>query len=277
MTQFNGLNAAELAQAQRSYQRRTGWFWFFILCIPLGVVLPCLLSAVSYRIWGNKVSAPVALSAFLWPLVGIAGSLLLRGGRRRARRAIELAQLGDSVGLKYTRAPARDSYEYLKTVSVMENPHHQYATNMLIGTAGGRTLQALDYDYSYHWGSVTEYAQQTLVVFPAGFERVPPFFVVPNTLTSKLENMILGNRGRIPFPNVPQFSSDFSVVGDHAPSAVACVTPLIPLFLQDRLLTVFVDQGRLLVFRRLTYLPADQYRAFLATAFHIAEVLDALQ
>ena len=66
----------------------------------------------------------------------------------------------------------------------------------------------------------------------------------------------------------------FAVVGDEPQSITRCLSqPLIDLFLSDPLLSLLVEGGRLLVFRRLTVLKADDYQAFLAQSFRVAELL----
>lgn len=272
MTPTAGINTDSIAEAQRGYRRLNSWFLFFVALIPLGVVLPCLLSIAAYRIWGSDVSAPIALSALLWPVAGVAGALLLRGARARARRSLALAKLADSFNLRFTRRPALEKYDFLKQFSFIAGSHAQSAANLLEGQAGRWPLLALDYEYSFHWGSVTEIGAQTMAVLLSGFERLPPLAVVPIGTMGKIENFFLGKRNAIPFPHQPQFNRQFAVVGDA--SAAACIRrPLIDLLLADRLLTLLVENGRLLVFRRLTYIKAEDYQAFLAQAHRVAELL----
>jgi hypothetical protein len=267
-------NQAEIAAAQRRARWWNTWFWLFVLLIPLGVVCPCLISAVAYRVAGDEWSAPIALSALLWPIVGVAGALLVRGVRKRSRRTLALARLADSFGLRFTYQPPAESYAFLRTVSGMAEPHTQSAENFCEGTSGQFALMALDYHYAYLWGSVTEYADQTLIVFPAGFEALPALAVFPISVMGRLENLLLGKGGAIPFPHEPQFNAQFAVAGEDAARVAACLSrPLIELLLADRLLSLIVEQGRLLVFRRLTIVPAEQYQAFLAQAYRVAELL----
>ena len=276
MSRASGLNVESLADVRRRYGRINALFWFFVACIPLGVVLPCVASILALKIWGDKVSAPIGLSALLWPIVGIAGALLLRGGRKRARRSLELAWLADSLGLRFLLRSDVAKLDMLKSISFMANPHAQKGVNLMEGSAGGWSMFALDYEYAYLWGSVTEIGAQTLVVFASGFERLPPFGVIPISTMGKIENFLLGRRGTIPFAHEPQFQHQFSVVGDNAPAVTACIGPeLVELLLGDRLLTLIVDDGRLLVFRRLTYVQPRDYQTFLAQAYRAAELLTA--
>jgi hypothetical protein len=140
------LNTDSLAEAKRRYRRINGWWLFCWLLIPLGVVLPCVLLIVTYQIWGDEVSAPIGLSALLWPLVGLAGVLLLRGGRARAKRMLALAQFGDSLGLKFTCDPRPEQFAFMKSVSFVANSHLQTAQNMMEGTTGRWPLTAFDFE-----------------------------------------------------------------------------------------------------------------------------------
>jgi hypothetical protein len=263
-----------LDSARRRYGRLNTWFWIFIALIPLGVVVPCLLSIVAYKIWGDQVSAPVGLSALLWPIVGVAGALLVRGARVRARRTLALARLAQPLGLQFTERPANEKFSFLRTISFMENPHTQKGENLFEGQTGQLPWIALDYEYSYSWGSVSEVGSQTIVAFLSGFEHLPAFAIVPISTMGKIENLFLGKRDQIVCGSDPQFHRKFSVVGtDSAPVQRCLGQPLINLFLTDSLLTAVVEQGKLLIFRRLTYIPADGYQAFLATAHRVAELV----
>jgi hypothetical protein len=268
------VNEQALAEAGRHYRKLNVAFWVCMALIPLGVVLPCLVSFIAYEIAGDEWSAPIALSALLWPIVGVAGTLLLRGGRKRARRSLELARLANAFGLRYQRTAPPESYAFLRSISLMENPHIARGENLMEGMPGAWPLMSLDYHYSFHWGSVTEYADQTIVAFVSGFEHLPPFAVVPISIMGRIENLFLGKSGAIGFPHAPQFNSQFAVVGGDAARIAQLVTPqLIEMLLRDKLLTIVAEQGRLLVFRRLTIVRAEDYQGFLAQAYSIAELL----
>jgi hypothetical protein len=63
-------------------------------------------------------------------------------------------------------------------------------------------------------------------------------------------------------------------VGADAAQITTCLSrPLVDLFLQDRLLSLTVEEGRLLVFRRLTLVKAEEYQSFLAQAYRVAGLL----
>jgi hypothetical protein len=275
MTAKVATNEESIAEAERNYRRLNAWFILFLLLIPLGVILPCVISAIAYRIAGDEVSAPIALSALLWPIVGIAGSLLLRGGRKRARRSRDLARLADSFLLSFTRRPPSESYAFLKLTSIFADSHVQSGENQMEGVSGRRPMIALDYHYSFHWGSVTEYADQTIAVFLSGFDHLPAFAVFPIGTMGRIENFFLGKvSGAIPFPQHPQFNSQFAVVGEDPQAITGCLSPrVVDMLLSDRLLSLVVEGGRLLVFRRLTIVKAEDYQAFLAQSFRVAELL----
>jgi hypothetical protein len=95
-------------------------------------------------------------------------------------------------------------------------------------------------------------------------------------IMGRIENFLLGRGGQVPMTHEPQFQQAFAVVGEDPPATAACLgRPLIDLLLADRLLTVIVEGGRLLVFRRLTYVRPEDYQAFLAQVVRIAELLSA--
>jgi hypothetical protein len=262
-----------VSAARRRWQRYNAIFWLNIFAIPLGFILPCVASIFAFKLRGSDVSAPIAYSAFFWPLGGLAAALLVRGGRARARRSLQLAELAEKLGLEFTYLPPRERYTFLHDVSFMASPHFSSAKNYMQGTPGGRQMLSLDYSYTYAWGSVTEVGEQTLVVFPGGFDHLPPLGIVPISTMGKIESYLLGNRNKNPFAD-PRFTSQFVVVGDDYTHIAAVISPtLIETMLADRLLTVVAEQGMLIVFRRLTYVAASDYQAFLAEAFRVAELL----
>ena len=199
--------------------------------------------------------------------------MLLWGNRSRSRRSFALAKLADSLGMLFTASPARDRFEFLKSVSLMANPHKQSARTLVETVPDGRPSMVLDYKYVYFWRPEHEIGEQTIVVF-AEFESLPAFGVTPISRIGKLENLVLGQRGKILFPEAPEFSKNFAVVGENAPAIIACIGPsLIELLMADRRLTLSVENGRLLVFRRGVYWPVRDYQTFLAQAARIAELL----
>lgn len=259
---------------QRQYRRRNAWYWLFVGMIPLGIILPCGLSVAAYKIWGAEVSAPIAYATPFCPLIGLAGMLLTRGARRRSRRSLEIASLADSYGLSFALEASPESLELLKNVSIMSAPQFQLGENELSGEVQGRALLALDYEYRYLLGSVSLVSKATLVVYRNGFEHLPAFSVIPISVMGQVENAILGKTNAIAFPHDPQFERMFGVVGPDPLAIQSCLAPqLVEFFKHDHLLTVLVENGQLIVFRRQTLLTADQYRAFLEQTYHLAEML----
>lgn len=142
------------------------------------------------------------------------------------------------------------------------------------GNAGPWALQSLDYEYTYHWGSVSEVGAQTIAILSLGFERLPDFGVFPISILGRLEDTFLGRGERISFPQAPLFDQYFAVVGDNAPAIVSYFSqPLVELLLANRTLSIIVENGRVMVFRRLTYVRAADYQEFLAQAYRVAELL----
>jgi hypothetical protein len=271
-----GLNEQALAAAQTRFGRWNLMFWGFVLLIPLGVILPCVAGIVAYRVAGDEYSAPIVLSAFVWPIFGVAGALLVRGARARAKRSLALVQFAESFGLRFEPRPAKEKYAFIKDVSFMAEPHTQSVTNYLEGTAGRWPLVVFDYAYAYLWGTVSEIGEQTIATFLSGFDHLPPLGVIPISTMGKIENFFLGKGDTIAFPHEPSFSRCFAVVGDDEAAILRCLNrELIDLLLSDRLLTLIVEDGRLLVFRRLTYIRAEHFQAFLAQAHRVAELLSA--
>ena len=267
-------DSSSLADAQRTYSRWNVWFWLFVACIPLGFILPLVVAVFAFKIWGDTISAPIGLSALLWPIAGVGGALLVRGARKRARRSLGIARLADARDWQFTTNPAPQKYEFFKTVSFMKDPHTCTGKNLVESHAGRFPWMALDYEYWYLYGTINEVGSHTIVAFLSGFEQLPEFAIIPIGVVGRIENLFLGKGGAIESPLDNQFNRLFGVYGDDAKAVQRCLSrKLIDMFLADRLLTAVVEGDRLFVFRRLTYVAADEYSEFLARTRAIAELL----
>lgn len=270
----SSANASFVVEAERRYRRVNRLFWLFVAVMPLGVVIPCVASIAAYQIWGDTVSAPIGFSALFCPLIGLAGALLIRGSRRRVRRSLELARLAATWGMQFRQKASPEVCEMLKSMSLMANPHTQMGVNQLESVAGNHRITTLDYEYRYFYGAVNIIGWATIVVYHGGFDRLPQMAVVPLGVMAQIENALLGKGDAIKFPHDPEFDRRFAVVGNDPQSILACLSPpLFRTFKNDPLLTLLSEDGRLLFYRRQTYVRPSEYGAFLAEVHHIAEWL----
>jgi hypothetical protein len=271
-------NTEALADLQRRSARVAALFWAGVVAIPLGLACPCGLAAVIHRV-APDWSQPVALSAFLLPLVGLAVALLLVGDRSRYRRSIALAKLADALGLQYTHKPARDQVAFVGSfprLNLHRVEHSGQATDLLQGVYKGRPLAALDDSFLWLLGYKHVVSRQTVAVFTAGFERVPQFAVIPRTWADRFRQFILGAALGPTFkvPGEEDFSRHFLLAGAERDAVLRCLTAeALDLFLEDRRLQVEVGGGMLLVCLREVTVGAAEYEDFLATADRIARAL----
>lgn len=244
--------------------------------ILLGPLAALVLSVVVYEIAGSQVSAPIGLSAPLWSVAAIALALLVRSSRQSAKRSWELSQLAAKFDLEFFSKAPEDFCQFLKTFSFMENPFEATGRNLMRGNPGGRAIVALDYKYGYFYGAVSVIGEQTIAAFPNALSGHADLAIVPIGLADQFLNRVAGTPPAIRTPEAPQFERQFRVATHDAAAAVRVLnTELVNMFLHDRQLTVVVENGHLLVFRQLTYIPVKEYQDFLAKAFRLAELLGA--
>jgi hypothetical protein len=271
-------NTEALADLRRRSARVAALFWAGVVAIPLGVVCPCGLAAVIHRV-APDWSQPVALSAFLLPLVGVAVVLLLLGDRARYRRSIALAELADDLGVQYTHKPARDRTAFVGSFprfNLHRVEHSGQGTDLLQGVSKGRPLAAFDYSFLWLLGYKHVVSRQTVAVFTAGFEGLPELAVIPRTWADRFRQFILGESlgPTIKVPGEQDFNRHFLLVGTERPAVLRCLTEdVLDALLEDTRLQVEVGGGMLLVCLREVTVGADGYEDFLATANRIARAL----
>lgn len=238
-------------------------------------MLPCVIGGIVGK-FNQEVGPWIALSGLLWPIVGVAGVLIRWGDKKRAKRTLELAKLAESWNMRFTYRPQREQYAGLESFQLMADPHAQVARNMFEGAFQNSRLWALDYEFRYFLGVVNLVGKQTVVVLENGFERLPEFAIVPQNWAERLENSIMGKSFLQSFvvPGAHDFNHYFAVAGDPAEVLPRLSPEAVQFFLQDKGLTLEVNAGRILLFRRENYLRPEEYGPFLRTAASLAIALN---
>jgi hypothetical protein len=275
-------NEQAIRELERHLGRVTAFFYASVAAIPLGLLCPCGLAAIAHRV-APDYSQWIALSAFFFPLVGLAGALLVVGDRSRTRRSLELARMADDLGLRFTVQPAADRMDFASSfpvLNLLKTPHSEQGANLLEGTYKGRRLAAGDYTFLGLLGYKHFVAKQTVTVFLAGFETLPPFAILPQTWADRFEQALLGTSpGKtLKVPGEKDFNRSFVVVGTERDAILARIgAGLIDLFLDDGRLALEVQGGMLLVYRRDTVLASKDYEDFLRVAHRVARELGAAE
>jgi hypothetical protein len=271
-------NTEALADLRRRSARVAALFWAGIVAIPLGVVCPCGLAAVVHRV-APDWSQPVALSAFLLPLVGLAVALLLLGDRRRYRRSLALVKLAEAFGLQHAHKPKTDRVAFVGSFphfTLHRVEHSGQAADLLQGTYKGRPLAVFDYSFLWLLGYKHVVSRQTVAIFTAGFESLPEFAVVPRTWADRFRQFILGEAlgPTLKVPGEQDFNRHFLLTGTERKAVLRCLTEeVLDLLLEDTRLQIEVRGGMLLVCPREVTVGAAEYEDFLATAGRIARAL----
>ena len=271
-------NAEAIDALRRRQFRLAVLFYGFLAAIPLGVVCPCGLAAVVYRL-APDWSQPVALSSFLLPLLGLAGALLLLGDRSRVKRSLALAKLADAVGLRYTgradadRVAAVAAFPYL---NLLRTPRSENGANLLEGTYRRRNLTAVDYTFLGLLAYKHFVSRQTVAAFTGGFRALPDFAAAPRAWGDWVDRFLLGEGAGRQIKTIRdrEFNRRFAVVGEDERTVAECLGPGVrDLLLEDGGLGLEVHDGSLLVYRRGALIGADAYEDFLALADGLAREL----
>ncbi|MBV9122111.1 MAG: hypothetical protein JO112_01965 [Planctomycetes bacterium] len=271
-------NARATGDLQRRYRRLTAIFYGGLVAIPLGLFCPCGLAAL-LRPWIPEWSPTVALSGFLLPLLGLAAALLVLGDRARCRRSLALARLADSWGLRFTYQPARAEFAFLDQLSFhlfRRQPWNGSGVNLIEGTFKRRTLRALDYSFLHLVVNRPVVSNQTVVMFPQGWEGFPNFALLPQAWSDQLRRLLQGTPEKtFAVPEEEEFNQRFLVAGERRNAILACLSAeVIDLFLEDRELALELSQGVLVVYRRDQVIPAEGYESFLLQACRVAQELE---
>lgn len=274
ITMANSDVSGGAASAKRRYQRLNLVFWLGIAGIFLGPVVAVIVAMILFKAIGSEVSSPVALSAPLWSVGALAVVLLVRSSRKSARRSVELSKLAAATGLEFLDRPDVKIVEFFRKISFMADPLDSKATNVLLGQPGGRRMVAADYRYSYFYGAFSVVGEETIVSFPESAPDDLELAIVPNSLADRLLDNLTGSRTAIKTPHFPQFEQRFYVFGGDQQYLASLLRPeLVNLFLQDPKLTLVVEQGHVLVFRQMTYIPTSEYQDFIRKALALTRVV----
>ena len=102
-------NAAAVAVLRNRHSHEAGLFYFFLLLIPLGCVIPCIL--FGYLPQGTPGTA-CAIAGLGLPFVGLGGMLLMLGDRSRYGRSLGLAEQADRMGFGFIEKPTEECAAY---------------------------------------------------------------------------------------------------------------------------------------------------------------------
>lgn len=259
--------------ARTRFRRWNRIFWMGILGIFFGPILALVIAVIVYQLAGSNYSAPIGLSSPLWSVAALALALLVRSRRKSAKRTWDLAQVAQQLGMNFEVDPNRSSYEFLKSVSLMQDPLDCKGSNLVQGSANSISFLALDYRYSYFYGTVSLIGEQTLAVFPGQVNNELRFAIVPVGWADQMADRLTGASANSYHHN-PEFVRRFYVVSDNDSVLPDIFSDqFVELFLREPKLTLVVEQGRVMVFLQGTYIPARQYQEFLRLAFQIVEII----
>jgi hypothetical protein len=89
-----------IAQLRQRVSRARKWRLFFLLLIPLGLVVPCGIGLALGDAADSTALTIVLVAAFVLPVVGLAGWLLMIGDVRRHAEALAAAELAETARMQ---------------------------------------------------------------------------------------------------------------------------------------------------------------------------------
>ena len=280
MASVEDHNEREIAEIKRRLRRATTIFIVSLIAMPVGFVGPCLVGAILRQFIPN-LSPYVPLSGLLLPLVGLFGVLLMTASRRQYKNALAMATFADERGLRYTYEPPRGSVDFLDVRRFVTMPNMNetgVAAHLVQGVYKKRSLAATEYGYNYVFANRVKQANQTVVVFFDGFQKMPAFAVFPygwgEAFLQAVGATALPERFKV--PGEKEFNRRFAVAGEERDRILDLLTAdVIDCFLADDRLTAEVSDSVLVVFRRDTVVWADGYEDLLLQASRLARALEA--
>jgi len=270
-------NESILEDLRRRVWRANLWRYFFIILMPVGLIVPCvigmLLGKANPNAQGFTLAQAFGIAALALPIVGLAGWLLLGGDRKKYQEALAAAEEADALGYDFSEQPSKRLLKQLRSFRMFNDADDHAGMNCVSGKRG-KSFALLEYRTAYH-GAITPYdtkiTMQTVVVVFGLDKDLPAFRLGPKTWLSKLLE-VFGAR-TIELPDQQTFNRKFIVCGDHADSIRQAVTPEVVERMLESEGTLEVYDGALLFYRHNHLVEPQDYQDFIGEALRLAKTL----
>lgn len=264
-------------ELRRRVRRANLWRYFFIILMPTGFIVPCvigmLLGKANPNPQGFTLAQAFGIAALALPIVGLAGWLLLGGDRKKYQEALAAAEQADALGYDFSVQPPKRLLQQLSSFRMFHDADDHAGMNCVSGKKG-KSFALLEYRTAYH-GDITPYDtkinMQTVVVVSGLDKDLPDFRVGPKTWLSKLLK-VFGAR-TIDFPGQPAFNRQFIVCGDDANSIRKAITQDVVELLLESNATLEVHEGDLLYYRHNQLVEPQDYKNFIGEALQLCKAL----
>jgi hypothetical protein len=276
MPRIDDANAASIARLRF---RRVLALSFFIGCIalmPIGLACPCGIGiALRGRVPEGVVTTFYVL-AFVLPLVGLAGTLLMGMDIGRYGHKVAVARAIDALGMAYTEWPKEKQYSFARSLRLFAEQTFDSATNYFEGKYRRCKVTGLDYSFTWGVGRYQAAYTQTVLLLHDAVPDVPNFVLSPRGLLDRISPWL--GKDRIELEDEDEFNRRFALSGRVRQDDIAeCfTTAVVDLCLEDATISVEVFSGDLIVCRQGRTLTAGGYEPLLDHAVRLAETLAPL-
>lgn len=272
MPRNEDANAAAIARLRFRRILVLTLFVSFIALMPLGLVCPCGIAIAIRNMVPQGVVVTFGVLAFILPIVGLAGTMLMGIDIGRYGRKLAVAQKIDELGMAYTEWPKQKQYAFARAIRLFQERTFDSATNFFEGKYRGYRVTGVDYSYSWGVGRYQAAYTQTVVLLHDAVTGVPNFVLSPRGMLDRIAPWL--NNDRIELKGEKEFNKQFALSGTRRDGIAACFTPeLIDLCLEDAALSIETYSGDLIVCRQGKEMAAGGYEPLLDLAVQIAEVL----
>jgi hypothetical protein len=273
-----GENAAAVADLRRRLGRLNAWRWFFLLLMPLGFLLPCsagiILGSMNPQAQGFTAAQAFGIAAFVLPLVGLAGWLLMAGDRATCKTALAVAAQAESLGYRFSVQPSKALLERLRSFRMFEDADHHFGLNCVSGEHAGHRFSLLEYRTAYRaapnpYGTTIN--NQTVVTVEGLDKELPQFRIGPKTWLSRVVEFLGAPTIRLAAPR--EFTRKFIVCGEGQEALQDLLNPEMLELIMEADGIVEMCDGSLLFYRHNALVEPEQYEDTIGLAVRMTEVL----
>jgi hypothetical protein len=210
-------NAGVIADLRGRIGRTQKWKFFFLLLMPVGFIVPCGISLTvgkaAEKQEGFTPAQGFGVAAFVLPLVGLAGWLLMGGDKGKYKRSLAVAEEADALGFVYSEKADGQVNDLLRSIRMFRDADDQGGFNCISGMFEEKTVTLLDYDAVYRGTAIAmKFNRQTVVLVELA-ARVPDFRGGPKGWIDKIAQFFSAQVVEI--PGEDRFNRNFIVCGDQ--------------------------------------------------------------
>ncbi len=269
-----------IADLQRRISRAKKWNLFFLLLMPLGLIIP---GAIGWAIASMEkpqrtdeftVSQAFGIAAVALPIIAFAGWFLMGSDRAEYRNSLAVAKQADAMGFVFSEKPDKKIMALLDSCRMFADADQSGGKNCCIGEHSGKRVALLDYGTVYKTGltpTAFKRNRQTVVVVFDLDEDLPEFRVGPTTWLTKISKFL--GAQTIELPDYPQFNKSFTLCGDEAEEIIACFSSQVAELILETEATVEVFQGALIYYRHNKVAEQNKFPGMIQRAGQVAQAL----